>query len=82
MKIVDKSTISDVEDVERVYRETFILTSLKHQNIIKLYEVMALSFHFLLFLFLQTAQEYFVKSRLSTQLMLSVWPLNTLMVEI
>lgn len=39
IKIVEKSTISDVEDVERVYRETFILTSLKHENIIKLYEI-------------------------------------------
>jgi serine/threonine protein kinase len=39
IKIVEKATISDVEDVERVYRETFILTSLKHKNIIRLYEV-------------------------------------------
>jgi serine/threonine protein kinase len=40
IKIVDKSNIADVEDVERVYRETFILTSLKHKNIIRLNEVM------------------------------------------
>lgn len=40
VKIVDKNTISNVEDVERVYRETFILTTLKHPNIIKLYEVL------------------------------------------
>lgn len=39
IKIVDKATIADVEDVERVYRETFILTTLKHKNIIKLLEV-------------------------------------------
>ena len=39
VKIVQKDSISDVEDVERVYRETFILTSLKHKNIIKLHEV-------------------------------------------
>ena len=40
VKIVDKSTISNVDDVERVYRETFILTTLKHPHIIKLYEVL------------------------------------------
>ena len=40
IKIVDKSGIANVEDVERVYRETFILTTLKHQNIIKLFEVL------------------------------------------
>ena len=40
VKIVDKSSISNVDDVERVYRETFILTTLKHAHIIKLYEVM------------------------------------------
>ena len=39
IKIVDKSSIADVDDVERVCRETFILTSLKHENIIRLYEV-------------------------------------------
>lgn len=39
IKIVEKKTIADVEDVSRVYRETFILTSLKHGNIIKLFEV-------------------------------------------
>lgn len=39
IKIVDKDGIADVEDVERVYRETFILTTLKHDNIIKLFEV-------------------------------------------
>lgn len=39
IKVVQKSTIADVEDVERVYRETFILTTLKHKNIIKLFEV-------------------------------------------
>ena len=40
IKIVDKSGIANVEDVERVYRETFILTTLKHVNIIKLFEVL------------------------------------------
>mmetsp|Transcript_8467 Transcript_8467/g.16138 ORF Transcript_8467/g.16138 Transcript_8467/m.16138 type:complete len:366 (+) Transcript_8467:26-1123(+) len=39
VKIVNKATIADVEDVERVFRETFILTTLKHPNIIKLQEV-------------------------------------------
>ena len=39
IKIVAKGTIADVADIERVYRETFILTSLKHPNVIKLYEV-------------------------------------------
>jgi len=39
IKIVDKASIANVEDVERVYRETFILTTLKHKNIIRLYEV-------------------------------------------
>jgi serine/threonine protein kinase len=43
IKIVDKSSISDVNDVERVCRETFILTSLKHENIIRLYDVGALA---------------------------------------
>ena len=37
---MDKSGIANVEDVERVYRETFILTTLKHVNIIKLFEVL------------------------------------------
>jgi serine/threonine protein kinase len=32
--------VANVEDVERVYRETFILTTLKHQHIIKLFEVL------------------------------------------
>ena len=39
IKIISKESISDVEDIDRVYRETFILTTLKHPNIIKLYEV-------------------------------------------
>ena len=39
IKIVEKGSIADVEDVERVYRETFILTTLKHANIIRLHEV-------------------------------------------
>ena len=40
IKIVEKATISNVDDVERVYRETFILTTLKHPHIIKLFEVL------------------------------------------
>ena len=40
VKIVDKASISNVDDVERVYRETFILTTLKHPHIIKLFEVL------------------------------------------
>lgn len=40
IKEVSKSTISSLEDMERVYRETFIITSLRHPNIIKLYEVL------------------------------------------
>lgn len=37
--MVDKKGIADVEDVQRVYRETFTLMTLKHENIIRLYEV-------------------------------------------
>lgn len=37
---MDKGQISDTSDVERVFRETFILTTLDHQNIIKLFEVL------------------------------------------
>jgi serine/threonine protein kinase len=40
IKIVSKDSIDTVADIERVYRETFILTTLKHTNIIKLYEVL------------------------------------------
>ena len=40
IKVVSKDSISDVGDIERVYREMFILTSLKHGNIIKLFEVL------------------------------------------
>lgn len=39
IKIVDKCSILAVDDVERVYRETFILTQLKHNNIIRLHDV-------------------------------------------
>lgn len=39
IKLVDKHSISHVDDVERVYRETFILTQLKHNNIIRLHDV-------------------------------------------
>lgn len=40
IKFVDKSSIADIEDVQRVYRETFILTNLRHKNIIRLFEVL------------------------------------------
>jgi hypothetical protein len=40
-----------VADIERVYRETFILTSLKHPNVIKLYEVCRFSLAALCFRF-------------------------------
>jgi serine/threonine protein kinase len=40
-----------VADIERVYRETFILTSLKHPNVIKLYEVCRFSVAALCFRF-------------------------------
>lgn len=39
VKIVSKDSIKDVSDIERIYRETFILTNLRHPNIIRLYEV-------------------------------------------
>lgn len=39
IKIVSKDSIANVEDIDRVYRETYILTTLKHNNIIKLFEV-------------------------------------------
>lgn len=39
IKVVDKGSMSDIDDIERIYRETFILTSLNHRHIIKLIEV-------------------------------------------
>ena len=39
-KFIDKSQMDDLDDVERIYRESAILTSLKHPNIIRLYEVL------------------------------------------
>lgn len=40
VKFIDKSQMDDLDDVERIYRESAILTSLKHPNIIRLYEVL------------------------------------------
>lgn len=39
VKIVGKCSISDIEEAERVYRETAILTTLRHENVIRLCEV-------------------------------------------
>jgi 5'-AMP-activated protein kinase catalytic alpha subunit len=41
IKIVDKSAFDNVDDVERVYRETFILTKLNHVNVIRLFETVS-----------------------------------------
>ena len=38
IKLVDKACLLSMDDVERVYRETFILTKLRHANVIRLYE--------------------------------------------
>ncbi|CAE7937911.1 MARK1, partial [Symbiodinium sp. KB8] len=39
LKLIDKSTIRDVAEVARVTREFAILTSLNHNNVIRLYDV-------------------------------------------
>jgi hypothetical protein len=39
IKFIAKGSISDIAEVERVSREFFILTSLEHKNVIRLYEV-------------------------------------------
>ena len=39
IKILEKSKIADVSDVERVAREIHILKLIRHPNIIQLYEV-------------------------------------------
>lgn len=48
VKFIDKSQMDDLDDVERIYRESAILTSLKHDNIIRLYEVLDTSYHVLI----------------------------------
>lgn len=40
VKMIQKGSISDIAEVERVSREFFILTSLDHKNVIRLYEVL------------------------------------------
>ena len=40
--------MEDLDDVERIYRESAILTSLKHDNIIRLYEVLDTPYHVLI----------------------------------
>ena len=39
IKILEKSRISDVTDVERVAREIHILKLIRHPNIVQLYEI-------------------------------------------
>ncbi len=39
MKILEKSKISDVTDVERVARELHILKIVRHPNVVQLYEI-------------------------------------------
>lgn len=48
VKFIDKSEMDDLDDVERIYRESAILTSLKHENIIRLYEVKDSQYHVLI----------------------------------
>jgi 5'-AMP-activated protein kinase, catalytic alpha subunit len=39
VKILEKSRIADVADVERVTREIHILKQIRHPNVIQLYEI-------------------------------------------
>lgn len=39
IKVLEKSRIMDVSDVERVSREIHILKNVRHSNVIQLYEV-------------------------------------------
>ena len=39
MKVLEKSRIVDVSDVERVTREIHILKQIRHPNLIQLYEI-------------------------------------------
>ncbi len=48
IKYVAKVNIADVDDVGRVYRETFILTNLQHRHIIKLIQVLDTPSHIML----------------------------------
>jgi len=44
VKVLEKDKIKDMDDVERVEREIFILKRIKHPNVIRLYEVRVLLF--------------------------------------
>lgn len=39
LKCIDKGSVSDVSEVDRVSREFYILTSLDHKHVIRLHEV-------------------------------------------
>ena len=39
IKVLEKSRIADVADVERVTRESHILKQIRHPNVIQLYEI-------------------------------------------
>ena len=39
IKVLEKSRIADVADVERVTREIHILKQIRHPNVIQLYEI-------------------------------------------
>ncbi len=39
IKVLSKDAFRSIDDIERVYSETFILKALKHAHIIKLHEV-------------------------------------------
>lgn len=41
IKCIERTSISDIAEVERVSREFYILTSLEHKNVIRLYEVIS-----------------------------------------
>lgn len=63
IKYIDKGSISDVSEVERVSREFFILTSLEHRNVIRLYEVLQDDTH--LYLVMEFASEGTLDSMLT-----------------
>lgn len=39
MKIIDKSTIEDEDDKDRILREVEIMKTVRHPNIVHLYEI-------------------------------------------
>lgn len=55
VKILEKSKIKDVADVERVAREIHILKLIRHPNIIQLYEI--IEDNDKLFLFMEFASD-------------------------